>query len=77
MRKVATVFGGAGFIGRQVVQRLAREDWVVRVAARHPPGEAYLASMGRPGQFAPALPKKPVSQGMARPGWSFWTTPTL
>ena len=66
MRKVATVFGGAGFIGRQVVQRLAREDWVVRVAARHPPGEAYLASMGRPGQFAPIATDLTDEAGVAR-----------
>lgn len=66
MRKVATVFGGAGFIGRQVVQRLAREDWVVRVAARHPPGEAYLASMGRPGQFAPIATDLTDESGVAR-----------
>jgi NADH dehydrogenase len=66
MRKVATVFGGNGFIGRQVVQRLAREDWVVRVAARHPPGEAHLASMGRPGQFAPIATDLTDEAGVAR-----------
>lgn len=52
MRKVATVFGGAGFIGRQVVQRLAREDWVVRVATRDPMGGRGMHTMGRVGQIA-------------------------
>lgn len=52
MRKVATVFGGTGFIGRQVVQRLAREDWVVRVCARRPPNAAQLYTMGRVAQVA-------------------------
>jgi NADH dehydrogenase len=33
------VFGGTGFLGRQLVHRLAAEGVVVRVAARHPDGE--------------------------------------
>lgn len=52
MRKVAAVFGGTGFIGRQVVQRLAREDWQVRVCARRPPTAAQLYTMGRVAQVA-------------------------
>ncbi|MBS7811539.1 complex I NDUFA9 subunit family protein [Roseococcus pinisoli] len=52
MRKVATVFGGNGFIGRQVVQRLAREDYVVRVATRDPMGAQGMHTMGRVGQIA-------------------------
>ncbi|WP_424814480.1 complex I NDUFA9 subunit family protein [Roseococcus sp. YIM B11640] len=52
MRKVATVFGGSGFIGRHVVQRLAREDWVVRVATRDPLGAHGMHTMGRVGQIA-------------------------
>ncbi|MFL1461029.1 complex I NDUFA9 subunit family protein [Roseococcus sp. DSY-14] len=52
MRKVAAVFGGTGFIGRQVVQRLAREDWQVRVCARRPPTAALLYTMGRVAQVA-------------------------
>ncbi|MCX8134104.1 MAG: complex I NDUFA9 subunit family protein [Roseococcus sp.] len=53
MRKVATVFGGAGFIGRHVVQRLAREDYVVRVAGRDPVRARALQTMGRVGQIVP------------------------
>jgi len=52
MRKVATVFGGSGFIGRHVVQRLAREDYVVRVATRDPMGAQGMHTMGRVGQIA-------------------------
>jgi uncharacterized protein YbjT (DUF2867 family) len=33
---VFTVFGGTGFLGRRVVERLAAEGTLVRVAARHP-----------------------------------------
>jgi len=52
MRKVATVFGGAGFLGRQIVQRLVREDWVVRVAVRDPVRAHGMHTMGRVGQVA-------------------------
>jgi NADH dehydrogenase len=52
-RKVATVFGGAGFIGRYVVQRLAAQDYVVRVVTRDPNGARFLATQGRVGQIVP------------------------
>lgn len=52
-RKVATVFGGSGFIGRYVVQRLAAQDYVVRVAVRDPAGARFLQTQGRVGQIVP------------------------
>jgi NADH dehydrogenase len=52
-RKVATVFGGSGFIGRYVVQRLAAQDYVVRVATTDPAGARYLQTQGRVGQIVP------------------------
>lgn len=66
MRKVATVFGGAGFIGRQVVQRLAREDWVVRVAGRDAGRARALQTMGRVGQVAPLAADVTDEAGVAR-----------
>ena len=35
-RGKVTVFGGTGFLGRRVVQRLLEREFVVRVASRHP-----------------------------------------
>jgi uncharacterized protein YbjT (DUF2867 family) len=52
-RKVAVVFGGAGFIGRQVVQRLARQDYVVRVVGRNPEAARPLMTQGLVGQVVP------------------------
>jgi NADH dehydrogenase len=41
------VFGGAGFLGRRLVHRLATEGMTVRVAVRHPdPARVELRSMG-------------------------------
>jgi len=66
MRKVATVFGGAGFIGRQVVQRLAREDWVVRVVTRDPLGARGMHTMGSVGQIVGLAADVTDEGGVAR-----------
>jgi NADH dehydrogenase len=50
---VATVFGGAGFIGRYIVKRLATRGFVVRVAGRDPERAMALKPMGVPGQVLP------------------------
>lgn len=34
MSKIVTIFGGAGFVGRYIAQRLAQDGWSVRVASR-------------------------------------------
>ena len=52
-RTVATVFGGSGFIGRYVVQRLARRGFIVRVAVRDPVAAGFLKPMGAVGQIVP------------------------
>ncbi len=52
-RRIATVFGGSGFIGRYVVQRLAQQDYIVRVAVRDPVGARFLQTQGRVGQIVP------------------------
>jgi uncharacterized protein YbjT (DUF2867 family) len=52
-RRVATVFGGSGFIGRYVVKRLAHQGYVVRVAVRDPEAALFLKPMGAVGQVVP------------------------
>ena len=51
--KVATVFGGSGFVGRYVVRELARAGVQVRVAVRNPESALFLKPMGEVGQIAP------------------------
>ena len=52
-RSVATVFGGAGFIGRYVVKRLAARGHIVRVAGRSVGAARSLMTVGRVGQIVP------------------------
>ena len=47
----ATLFGGSGFIGRHLVQRLARAGARVRVVARDPERGSFLKPLGDPGQI--------------------------
>ncbi len=51
--RVITVFGGSGFIGRYLVQRLARRGWVIRVAVRRPDAALFLKPCGDVGQVTP------------------------
>ncbi len=48
-----TVFGGSGFIGRYVTQRLARAGWRVRVAVRRPSEAGFVRPYGVVGQVEP------------------------
>ena len=48
--KLVTVFGGSGFIGRDLVKRLVAKGARVRVAVRHPDAATSLKSLGEPGQ---------------------------
>src|SRR3954454_3108718 len=50
-RRVATVFGGSGFIGRYVVKRLAQQGYIVRIAGRDTEAARLLKPMGAVGQI--------------------------
>lgn len=52
-RRIITVFGASGFIGRHLVRRLAKDGWVVRAACRDPEKGHYLRTMGDVGQVIP------------------------
>lgn len=51
--KIATIFGGTGFVGRHVVQLLARAGYVVKIATRVPERAFFLRPCGTPGQVVP------------------------
>jgi len=59
-RKIATLFGGSGFIGRYLVRHLAAQGYVVRIAGRDPIAEAQLKPFGAVGQIVPLY--APVSR---------------
>ncbi len=51
--KIATVFGGTGFVGRQIVRELAARGVVVKVATRFPESAYFLKPYGAVGQVVP------------------------
>lgn len=48
---VVTIFGGSGFVGRYVTQRMARAGWRVRVAVRRPNEAGFVRTYGTVGQI--------------------------
>ncbi len=50
---IVTIFGGSGFVGRYVAQRMARRGWRVRAAVRRPNEALFLRPYGVPGQVEP------------------------
>ena len=49
--KPVTVFGGSGFLGRQIVKHLAEAGYRVRVAVRHPDRATFLSGFGPDGRI--------------------------
>lgn len=52
---IVTLFGGSGFVGRYVAQRMARAGWRVRVACRRPNEAHFVRPYGVVGQVEPIL----------------------
>lgn len=50
-----TVFGGSGFVGRHLVQHLARAGAVIAVAVRRPERAGFLRPLGDVGQIVPVF----------------------
>lgn len=48
-----TVFGGSGFVGRYIVQKLAERGDLIRVAVRNPVAAGFLKPLGEVGQITP------------------------
>lgn len=55
MAKLVTIYGGSGFVGRYIAQRMAREGWRVRVAVRRPNEAIFVKTYGSVGQVEPVL----------------------
>lgn len=49
-RRVVTVFGASGFLGRHLVKRLAKEGFIIRAAVRDVDAALFLKTMGEVGQ---------------------------
>ena len=50
-KKTITVFGGTGFIARNLIAKLAKKGFKIIVPTRNPYLHGYLKPMGEPGQI--------------------------
>lgn len=55
MAKLVTIFGGSGFVGRQVARLMAKEGWRVRIAVRRPDEALFTRTYGAVGQVVPVM----------------------
>lgn len=55
MAKLVTIYGGSGFVGRQVARLMARRGWRVRIAVRRPDEALFTRTYGAVGQVVPVL----------------------
>ncbi|MDS9467124.1 complex I NDUFA9 subunit family protein [Paracoccus sp. MBLB3053] len=51
--KLVTIYGGSGFLGRQIARLMAAQGWRVRVAVRRPNEAGIVRTYGAPGQIEP------------------------
>jgi NADH dehydrogenase len=55
MSRIVTIFGGSGFVGRYIAQRMAKAGWRVRVAVRRPNEALHVRPYGVVGQVEPVF----------------------
>jgi len=55
MSRLVTIYGGSGFVGRYIAQRMARQGWRVRVAVRRPNDAHFVKPYGVVGQVEPVF----------------------
>lgn len=53
MARLVTIYGGSGFVGRQIARRMAAAGWRVRVAVRRPNEAGIVRTYGAVGQVEP------------------------
>jgi len=63
---LVTIFGGAGFVGTQLVQVLARQGYRIRVAVRRPDLAGHVRPLGTVGQVVPVQANIRNSDSVAR-----------
>ena len=51
--KLVTIYGGSGFLGRQIARVMAAQGWRIRVAVRRPNESGVVRTYGAPGQIEP------------------------
>lgn len=51
--RTVTIFGGAGFIGAQIVRLLAKKGWRIKIVSRVPERAFFLKPCGAVGQIVP------------------------
>lgn len=55
INKTVCIFGGTGFIGRQIVRELAQRGFRIKIATRIPESAYFLKPCGSVGQVVPVL----------------------
>ncbi|MEZ5918394.1 MAG: complex I NDUFA9 subunit family protein [Alphaproteobacteria bacterium] len=62
----ATIFGGTGFVGRQIVRELASRGFTVKIATRAPESAYFLKPCGTVGQIVPLAVNYADPESIAR-----------
>ena len=55
MSRLATIYGGSGFVGRYIARRLAKAGWRLRIAVRRPNEAGFVRTYGVVGQVEPVF----------------------